>query len=96
MATKKTTKFDFEASLKELESIVEAMEKGGLPLEESLKLFSEGVLLTKKCQEAIKAAEQKVKILSGDELSDFALDPEEDDDKNEADLEEDDEEADEA
>ena len=90
MATKKTTKFDFEASLKELESIVEAMEKGGLPLEESLKLFSEGVVLTKKCQEAIKAAEQKVKILTGDGLSDFALDPaaEEDDDEEDEELDE--------
>ena len=75
-APKKTNKFDFEASLKELESIVCAMEKGGLSLEDSLKLFSDGVVLTKKCQEAIKAAEQKVKILTGENLSEFKLDPE--------------------
>ena len=83
MATKKTTKFDFEASLKELESIVDAMERGGQSLEESLKLFSEGVLLTKKCQEAIKSAEQKVKILTGENFSDFkiALDEEEEDEE---------------
>ncbi len=82
MATKKTTKFDFEASLKELESIVDSMERGGLSLEESLKLFSAGVVLTKKCQETIKSAEQKVKILTGEDLSDFKIDlgkePEED------------------
>jgi len=74
MATKKTTKFDFESSLKELESLVNTMERGGLSLEESLKLFAEGVTLTKKCQEAIKSAEQKVKILTGENLSEFKLD----------------------
>jgi len=82
MAIKKT-KFDFDTSLKELESIVAAMEKGNLSLEESLKLFSEGILLTKKCQAAIKAAEQKVKILIGENLVDFELDnkePREDED----------------
>jgi exodeoxyribonuclease VII small subunit len=87
MATKKTTKFDFEASLKELESIVDSMERGGLSLEESLKLFSAGVVLTKKCQEAIKSAEQKVKILTGEDLSDFKIDlgeePEEDEETDE-------------
>ncbi|HBC71463.1 MAG TPA: exodeoxyribonuclease VII small subunit [Coxiellaceae bacterium] len=73
MATKKTTKFDFEASLKELESIVDTIERGGLSLEESLKLFSQGVMLTKNCQQAIKAAEQKVKILTGEDLTEFKL-----------------------
>lgn len=74
MTTKKTNKFDFESSLKKLESIVNTMENGGLSLEESLKLFSEGALLTKKCQEAIKEVEQKVKILTGENLTDFKLD----------------------
>ena len=71
MATKKTTKFDFEAALKELESIVNTIEQGGLSLEASLGLFSKGVSLTKECQKTLKDAEQKVKILTGKELSDF-------------------------
>ncbi|MDR1057620.1 MAG: exodeoxyribonuclease VII small subunit [Coxiellaceae bacterium] len=71
MSIKKTSKFDFEATLKKLESIVNLIEKGGLNLEESLKLFSEGVMLTKKCQEAIKRAERKVKILTGENLTEF-------------------------
>ena len=73
MAIKKTAKFDFEASLKELESIVETIERGGLSLEESLKLFTQGVTLTKNCQQAIKVAEQKVKILTGENLTELKL-----------------------
>jgi exodeoxyribonuclease VII small subunit len=62
---KKTVKneFDFEASLQELEGIVKAMEQGGLSLEESLQKFEKGVALTRQCQNALKATEQKVQIL---------------------------------
>lgn len=83
MATKKTTKFDFEASLKKLESIVDLIEKGGLSLEDSLKLFAEGVELTKGCQQALKSAEQKVKILTGESLTEFKLDSGPESDENE-------------
>lgn len=79
MATKKITKiskFDFESSLQELEKIVNTMEQGGLGLEESLNLFTQGVSLTKQCQQAIKAAEQKVRILTAeDKVVDFQLTP---------------------
>lgn len=71
MAAKKTTKTDFESSLKELESIVNAIEQGGISLEKSLELFAKGVALTKECQQILKAAEQKVKILTGKELTEF-------------------------
>lgn len=71
MVTKKTTKFDFEAALKKLEEIVNDIEKGGLSLEESLELFAKGVALTKECQQTLKATEQKVKVLTGKELSEF-------------------------
>ncbi len=53
----------FEDSLAELEQLVERMEQGNLPLEESLKLFERGVQLTRSCQKALKEAEQKVQIL---------------------------------
>ncbi len=53
----------FEKSLKELEGLVERMEKGDRSLEESLKDFERGVALTRSCQEALKAAEQKVQQL---------------------------------
>jgi len=54
---------DFEAALEELESLVERMEKGDLTLEQSLKDFERGVALTRACQQALKEAEQKVRIL---------------------------------
>jgi exodeoxyribonuclease VII small subunit len=62
---KKETKIDFEASLKELEALVEKMEQGELSLEQSLKDFERGVALTRACQQALRDAEQKVQILTG-------------------------------
>jgi exodeoxyribonuclease VII small subunit len=55
--------FRFEDSLAELEKLVERMEEGSLPLEDSLKLYERGVQLTRACQKALKEAEQKVQIL---------------------------------
>lgn len=53
----------FEDALKKLESIVEQMEKGELTLEESLKLFEEGVGLSTSCKEQLDAAEGRVQQL---------------------------------
>jgi len=54
---------DFETALNELESLVEQMEQGDMGLEESLKAFERGIVLTRSCQQALKEAEQKVQIL---------------------------------
>lgn len=54
----------FEDSLKKLEVIVEKLEKGDLPLEESLKLFEEGVELSAVCKKELEAAEGKVEMLN--------------------------------
>jgi exodeoxyribonuclease VII small subunit len=56
----------FEEALAELESLVETLESGELPLEESLKTFERGVELTRNCQKALDDAEQKVRILSNE------------------------------
>ena len=61
MAVKKS--YPFETSLDKLEKLVEEMEVGDLTLEESLKIFEEGVKLTRECQQALANAEQKVKLL---------------------------------
>lgn len=53
----------FEASLKKLEIIVDKLEKGELTLEESLKLFEEGVGLSAACKKELEAAEGKVQML---------------------------------
>ena len=54
---------DFETAMRDLEELVERLEHGDLPLEESLAAFERGVLLTRACQSALKEAEQKVEIL---------------------------------
>jgi exodeoxyribonuclease VII small subunit len=54
---------DFEKSLAELEALVERLEGGELPLEESLKAFERGVALTRECQVALEAAQARVDIL---------------------------------
>jgi len=54
---------DFEAALSELEGLVERLERGDLPLEDALKTFERGVELTRHCQSALRAAQQKVEIL---------------------------------
>ncbi|MEB4590613.1 exodeoxyribonuclease VII small subunit [Candidatus Thiothrix sp. Deng01] len=57
---------DFEAAMAELENLVQRMESGELTLEASLKEFERGVQLTRLCQEALNAAEQRVKLLAAD------------------------------
>lgn len=54
---------DFEAEMKKLGDIAEKMERGDLPLEESMKLYTEAVELTKKLKEYIEAAKLKVETL---------------------------------
>ena len=53
----------FEESLKKLETIVDQLEKGDLKLEESLKLFEEGVGLSSACKQELDTAEGKVQML---------------------------------
>jgi exodeoxyribonuclease VII small subunit len=53
----------FESSLKELESIVEKLEKGEISLEESLALYEQGITLVKFCNSQLDAAEKKIEIL---------------------------------
>ena len=66
---KKTTQtFQFETALKELETIVHKMETETLTLEESLANFEQGIALTKACQKALVEAEQKIKIISQQQM----------------------------
>lgn len=61
MAVKKKT---FEQAMARLEEIVTLLEKGEVPLEESLKLFEEGTGLMKQCSTLLDKAEQKVTTLT--------------------------------
>tara|TARA_B100000886_G_scaffold193026_1_gene132941 strand:- start:4436 stop:4648 length:213 start_codon:yes stop_codon:yes gene_type:complete len=56
----------FEASIKELEKIVKALEEGEPSLDESLKSFEKGISLIKICQKELESAENKIKELTED------------------------------
>ncbi len=56
----------FEDSLARLEAIVAQLEKGELPLDDALKVFEEGVRLSKGCMQMLESAERKVEILLED------------------------------
>jgi exodeoxyribonuclease VII small subunit len=60
---KEEPKLDFETAMRDLEALVERLEQGDLPLEESVAAFERGMLLTRSCQSALTEAEQKVEIL---------------------------------
>lgn len=57
----------FETAMKRLEEIVSKMEAGDLPLEESLRLFEEGIKLSRSLNKTLEEAERKVEILLSDE-----------------------------
>jgi exodeoxyribonuclease VII small subunit len=56
----------FEESLNELEKIVKQLEDGDLPLEKSLKLFEDGVRLSRECRERLTQAERRIEVLMKD------------------------------
>jgi exodeoxyribonuclease VII small subunit len=76
------TQLSFEASLHRLAEIVQELEAGELPLEESLRLFEEGVSLARRSRGILEAAEARVEqLLSVDENGDpivKALEPDSD------------------
>lgn len=75
---------DFEKSLAELEALVERLESGDLPLEESLKAFERGVTLTRECQSALEAAQARVEILTRSQGGEARLEPFEADEDDES------------
>jgi exodeoxyribonuclease VII small subunit len=58
-------KDNFEQLIKRLEEIVSLLEKGDVPLDESIKLFEEGIKISKKCSDKLAKVEQKVKVIIG-------------------------------
>jgi len=57
-------KLSFEQSMQRLEQIVGLLEKGDAPLEDAMKLFSEGTALAARCQAMLEEAEKQVVRLS--------------------------------
>ncbi|MUK38893.1 exodeoxyribonuclease VII small subunit [Aliivibrio fischeri] len=63
MAVKKPENLSFEAAIEELDSVVNQLESGDLPLENALKKFERGISLARAGQEKLTQAEQRVEIL---------------------------------
>lgn len=56
----------FEAALKQLEEVVQRLEKGELPLEESLRLYEQGIRLSRLCHAKLEEAEGRIEQLMKD------------------------------
>ncbi|MFA0084581.1 exodeoxyribonuclease VII small subunit [Vibrio sp. 10N.286.49.C2] len=80
MATKKPENMSFEATIDELDQLVEQLENGDLALDDALKKFERGIALARAGQHKLTDAEQKVSILlskdDNAELQDFPQQPE--------------------
>lgn len=60
----KIEEMSFEAAVKRLEEVASALEREGVSLDESLKLYEEGVKLIRYCNGLLEGAERKIKMLS--------------------------------
>lgn len=65
----------FEVALARLEEIVQELEKGDLPLKQSLKFFEEGIKLSRICSKRLEEAERKVEILLKDTSGKLTIKP---------------------
>ena len=65
----------FEEALKKLEKIVDDLEAGSIPLEESLEKYEEGIRLSRLCSKKLEAAKKKVEILLKSEDGGVELKP---------------------
>ncbi|NIA12689.1 MAG: exodeoxyribonuclease VII small subunit [Nitrospiraceae bacterium] len=65
----------FENDLEKLERVVEALETGGLSLDDALKRFEEGIKLARRCEKALAAAEKKIEMLTKDAKGNIVAEP---------------------
>ncbi|CAE6888290.1 exodeoxyribonuclease VII small subunit [Vibrio alginolyticus] len=80
MAVKKPENMTFEATIEELDSLVDQLENGDLALDDALRKFERGIALARAGQTKLSDAEQRVSILLSEDdeapLSDFTPDSE--------------------
>ena len=77
----------FERAIGRLEEIVRDLEDGDRPLEESLRLFEEGIQLTRLCAARLDEAQRRIDLLTKGEQGDVKLTPFEEPDEGAADPE---------
>ena len=66
MSDTKVSEMSFEQAMAELETVVGQLERGDVPLEESIKLYERGAALKKRCEDKLKEAEEKVAAITLD------------------------------
>ena len=71
---KKTDEPTFEQALQQLEQIVQKLERGELPLEESLRLYEDGIRLSRLCHGKLEEAEGRIELLLKDARGEPVLD----------------------
>ncbi|HTK93534.1 MAG TPA: exodeoxyribonuclease VII small subunit [Verrucomicrobiae bacterium] len=69
------TDIRFEDALARLEQLVDTLEAGNLPLEDSLKAFEEGVGLARRCARYLDEAEKRIELLTKDEAGLLRVEP---------------------
>ncbi|HEC93317.1 MAG TPA: exodeoxyribonuclease VII small subunit [Candidatus Atribacteria bacterium] len=72
---KKTEEISFEDYLKKLERIVQQLEEGELTLDESVKLYEEGMSISKLCLEKLNKAKQKIEKLIIEDGDKYSIKP---------------------
>ncbi len=60
------SKLTFEDNIRKLEDIVKQLERGDKPLDDMIKLFEQGVAISKECKKTLDEAQQKVSVLLTD------------------------------
>ena len=66
MSDTKVSEMSFEQAMAELETVVGQLERGDVPLEESITLYERGAALKKRCEDKLKEAEEKVAAITLD------------------------------
>lgn len=69
------TDLKFDECLTRLEQLVSALEAGNLPLEESLKVFEEGIALARHCARYLEEAERRIEVLTKDDADALTTKP---------------------
>ena len=66
MTEKQVSELSFEEAMKELEAVVDQLERGNVPLDASIGLYERGAALKKRCEDELKRAEEKVAAITLD------------------------------
>jgi exodeoxyribonuclease VII small subunit len=80
LVQRKKTHKDYESAVSRLEEIADRLEAGEVSLEDSIKLYSEALEITRQCHQQLDAAEKKIKLIvrDSDQVTEVDFEGEED------------------